>query len=448
LIPISDYFLYFFKMKISISYLLVILSIPFSVFGQSYTSFFTGNTADTTTQSEGGICLMGGATENDEAMKWFLKRSGHGDVLVLRASGGDGYNDYLYNDLGVDVNSVETIVFNNPGASEEDYIHQKIKHAEAIWFAGGDQSDYVTYWRHTSIDSLINDAIVNRHVVIGGTSAGMAIMGGFYYSAMHESVTSAEALADPYNSNITVDSARFIHNRFLEHVITDTHYDGRDRMGRHVTFMARIFTDWGIEPKGIACEEYAAVCIDTTGLAMCFGRGPREQDFTYFLQPNCELADREPESCIAGSPLDWNRSNKALKVYKINGTANGENIFNLNDWESGTGGVWEDWYVNKGTLVKENGNPINCGQVTQVSSVFNNMKIYPNPANGGSVSFNNPDNEINSISIIDLFGKIIKRIPGYSKHEVIADVAALTRGVYLVIVETQYDTMYYKVVLE
>jgi hypothetical protein len=212
--------------------------------------------------------------------------------------------------------------------------------------------------------------------------------------------------------------------------------------------MARIFTDWGIEPKGIACEEYAAVCIDTTGIAACYGGGPNKQDFTYFLQPNCELADRKPESCTSGIPLDWNRNNEALKVYKINGTAKGENTFNLNDWISGTGGVWEDWYVNKGTLVKQNGNPMNCGQVTQAASVLDNMKVFPNPANSGSISFNYPDKEINSISIIDLFGKIIKRIPGYSKHEVIADVSAFTRGVYLVIVETSNDTLNLKVVLE
>jgi cyanophycinase-like exopeptidase len=436
------------KMKKSIPYFILILSFPISVHAQSFTSYFTGNRMDTAAITGGGICLMGGAEENDEAMRWFLLRSNHGDVLVLRASGADGYNDYLYKDLGIKVHSVETIVFNNPEASKEDYIHQKIKNAEAIWIAGGDQSDYVKYWRHTSVDSLINDAIERRHVVIGGTSAGMAIMGGFYYTALYESATSEEALADPYNSDITVDSAGFIHNRYLEHVITDTHYDGRHRMGRHVAFMARIFTDWGVEPKGIACEEYAAVCIDTTGLARCYGGGPVKKDFTYFLQTNCELSDREPENCTAGNPLDWNLNNKALKVYKINGTAEGENTFNLNDWATGTGGTWEDWYVKQGTLVKQSGDPMNCSQVTRIGSVLNNLRIYPNPVHEGSISFNCPDTEIDSISIIDLSGKIIKRIPGYAMHEVIADVADFSKGVYLVIVETQNDIMHCKVVLE
>jgi cyanophycinase-like exopeptidase len=436
------------KTRTRIYPLLFMLAIPFQVFSQSYTSYFTGSSSDVVTKSGGGICLMGGATENDEAMKWFLNRANHGDVLVLRASGTDGYNDYLYKDLGVEVNSVESIVFLNTDASKEAYIHEKIKQAEAIWIAGGDQWDYVTYWRHTSIDSLLNDAIHNRHVVIGGTSAGMAIMGGFYYSASHESETSAEALADPYNSNMSVDSTRFITNAFLEHVITDTHYDGRNRMGRHVAFMARIFADWKIEPRGIACEEYSAVCIDTTGIAHCYGGGPQKKDYTYFLQVNCELTEREPEICIAGSPLSWDRGNQALKVYKVNGNATGENTFDLNDWISGIGGAWEDWYVDSGNLVKQSGSQMNCSQTTSLESVSGNLHIYPNPAYGGSLIFRTSGNEIKGISIIDLSGKIVRTIAGQARHEVVADIAELNKGVYLVVVETRNDTLRCKVVLQ
>ena len=36
-------------------------------------------------------------------MQWFLQRAGGGDVLILRVSGSDGYQDYFYNELGVDV---------------------------------------------------------------------------------------------------------------------------------------------------------------------------------------------------------------------------------------------------------------------------------------------------------------------------------------------------------
>ncbi|HET8962849.1 MAG TPA: hypothetical protein VFM99_03075 [Chitinophagales bacterium] len=52
-----------------------------------------------------GIVLAGGATHNDDAMIWMLQRAAAGDVLVIRASGEDGCNDYFFSDLGVEVNS-------------------------------------------------------------------------------------------------------------------------------------------------------------------------------------------------------------------------------------------------------------------------------------------------------------------------------------------------------
>ena len=99
---------------------------------------------------------MGGSTEDANAMKWFLKRANGGDILVLRTSGSNGYNDYLYSELGVSVNSVETIVCHNAAASNEPYILQKIQQAEAIWFAGGDQWTYINYWRNTPINKLLS----------------------------------------------------------------------------------------------------------------------------------------------------------------------------------------------------------------------------------------------------------------------------------------------------
>lgn len=59
-----------------------------------------------------------------------------------------------------------------------------------------------------------------------------------------------------------------------------------------------------------------------------------------------------PEVCISGQSLTWNNNGKALSVYKVPGTINGLNSFNLNDWNSGLGGDWYNWFVNDGTLYK------------------------------------------------------------------------------------------------
>ncbi|MFL1894219.1 cyanophycinase [Aquimarina sp. 2-A2] len=317
---------------------------------RSFNSYKTGNTVDKETNPVGGICLMGGASENDQAMKWFLERADGGDILVLRASGADGYNNYMYSELGVSVNSVETIVVKSAEASDESYIHEQIKSAEAIWFAGGDQWDYISFWRDTAIASLINDAITTRKIVIGGTSAGMAIQGAYYFTAKNGTITSTTALNDPYDKAMTIDSKSFIKNSYLSDVITDTHYDNPDRKGRHVTFLARILKDTGFRIKGIACDESTAVCIDELGLARIYGDHPSYDDNAYFIQTNPDLQNVLPENCSAGNPLDWNLNGTAIKVYKVVGTSEGTNSFNLNDWETGEGGVWENWSVNKGEL--------------------------------------------------------------------------------------------------
>ncbi|MFT5015707.1 MAG: cyanophycinase-like exopeptidase, partial [Limisphaerales bacterium] len=217
---------------ILLSLLLLILPCT-GVSAQNYVSYFTGNAEDVRTSPTGGTCLMGGSREDDNAMRWFLQRADGGDVLVLRTSGSDGYNDYLYGELGVMVNSVETIVFENGNAANEAHVHEAIQQAEAIWFAGGNQATYVNYWRGTAVDSLIREAVSNRKVVIGGTSAGMAILGGHYFAATNGTIRSAAALANPFDERVTIESDRFLDLPFLEDVVTDTHYDDPDRRGRH-----------------------------------------------------------------------------------------------------------------------------------------------------------------------------------------------------------------------
>lgn len=319
------------------------------LYSQSYTSYFTGDVADVVTTTQKGTVLMGGATENDNAMKWFLQHSGGGDIVVLRASGSNGYNNYLYSTLGIPVNSVESIVCNNASASYDPYVIQQVANAEALWFAGGDQWNYISYWNNTPLDSVFNYLINVKHIPVGGTSAGMAIMGHIVFTAQNGSVSSATALNDPYNSAVTLLKDDFISNPWLNNVITDTHYDNPDRRGRHISFLARISRDFGVPAFGIACEEYTAVCIDSNGLASVYGNYPSSNDYAYFLQTNC-VQPTIPETCLAGEPLNWVRNQQAVKVYKVAGTQNGANTFQLSNWKTGVGGTWQNWYVTDGTL--------------------------------------------------------------------------------------------------
>jgi cyanophycinase-like exopeptidase len=146
--------------------LLFLLSIQFTV-AQDYTEYHTGSLTDVTTNHQPGACLMGGASEHDNAMIWFLNKADGGDVVVLRASGSDGYNDYFFTDLGVTINSVTTFVIDSAAGATDPYLLQRIANAEAIWFAGGDQYDYVSYFKDNTMEDALNDFVNIKQGVIG-----------------------------------------------------------------------------------------------------------------------------------------------------------------------------------------------------------------------------------------------------------------------------------------
>ena len=426
------------------------LLIPSVLFGQNYTSYFTGNTNDILTNPTGGICLMGGAGEDDQAMKWFLQNANGGDILVLRTTGSDGYNNYLYSTLGITVNSVETIVCHNAEASDDPYVLQKIEQAEAIWFAGGDQWDYISYWRDTPIDSLINLSIVERNIVIGGLSAGMAIQGKYYYSAENGSVTSATALANPFHYMVTVDSALFIQNSSLNDVITDTHFDNPDRRGRLMTFLARIYTDYGIFGKAIACDEYTAVCIETDGIAKVYGGYPTYNDNAYFVQTNCELSSQAPEVCISSTPLTWNLGGVAIKVFRVKGSSTGSNTFNLNDWETGIGGQWLDWSVNNGVFSEQNGNIIDCGPQSVNGKTRAVFSVFPNPTSGKMTLWLSEEKPSNyQIHVYNSLGQHYNLPAGKAEENRIeVDLSQFPNGLYYLTIQTDKGIKYGRMIVK
>lgn len=408
--------------------ILLVLLFPTLGFSQGYTSYFTGNETDAETNPSSGFCLMGGATENDNAMKWLLEKADGGDVVVLRSSGSDGYNDYLYEELGVNINSVETLVITSVAGATNEYVLDKVAHAEMIWFAGGDQYNYVSYFKDNALEGLINEHINVKHAPIGGTSAGMAILGDHYFSAQNGSVTSSTALSNPYNTAVTIGANDFIDVPYLQNTVTDTHFDNPDRKGRLMTFLARIATDEGIRSYGIAANEYVAVCIDETGKASVYGDYPNYQEFAFFLQANCG-ADFLPETCQAGSPLTWNQSGQAVKVYRVPGTNTGINYFNLSDWQTGSGGSWQDWKVINGAFTSTTGTAAACSLGIEDFST-SDFEIYPVPF---SDSIHFKGSEPVQMSIADMHGKIL--FSGMVSENEIIDTSRFQSGFYIVTVE-------------
>jgi cyanophycinase len=283
-----------------------------------YEYYVAGNPGDVTTVTTPGLLLVGGSTDQDDAMRWMIGLSGGGDFVIIRVSGTDAYNPYIYSELG-GVDSCETIILQKRSASYDPFVLGKIQDAEALFIAGGNQWDYVRLWQGTPLEDAIQD-VAARGAPVGGTSAGLAILGEFAFSAQHGTIISSQALKDPFHSHVTLTND-FLHMPFLSGVITDSHFVARNRMGRLITFLARIIEDgWTEQARGIGIDEKTALAVDGNGYATVFGQGA-----VYFLETTTA-----PEVCQKTTPLTF----RDVSVYRISGA---EAHFDLASWRGHRG---------------------------------------------------------------------------------------------------------------
>jgi beta-aspartyl-peptidase (threonine type) len=264
-----------------------------------FQTWLTGNPADVKpAHTSGALLLMGGGGDVDDAFRWFVRQAGGGDIVVLRASGADGYNDYIFSKIG-GVDSVETILFHNRNAAHDASVLARIQQAEGIWLAGGDQSRYVNFWKGTPVAAAL-DAHVRAGKPLGGTSAGLAVLGEFSFSASEEgSLTSPLALADPFDRRITLERD-FLHFDLLRGVITDSHFSPRARLGRSLVFLARLLGDATQKSPvtrllGLGIDEKTALALEPDGTGRVFTTAPNGRAWLLLpTRPAETLAPRQP----------------------------------------------------------------------------------------------------------------------------------------------------------
>jgi len=240
------------------------------------TNYLTGNAADKDVAPVNGpgVLLMGGNFDVESA---FTQRVypiiQGGDVLVLRASGSDGYNDFLYNLTSGPLrpDSVESIIVNSVAKANTDYVYWACRSAEFIYFAGGDQSDYVNYYAGTKVEQGLKEMYA-RGGVIGGISAGLAVMGQFIYDPDGVSaVTSTQAIANPYRSSMILTDG-FLNGPEMADILTDSHFADRNRMGRLMGFMARLRQDGRADRIfGVGVSEDTSMFVDRNRVGIVDG---------------------------------------------------------------------------------------------------------------------------------------------------------------------------------
>jgi cyanophycinase len=322
--------------------LMLVICMEISAQAQTYKYFRLGNQKDIETKPEAGIAMMGGGSDLDEAFRWLCNKGNGGDFLILRARGDDDYNSYV-NGL-CKANSVATLIIPDRTAAEDPAVAEIIRKAEVVFIAGGDQANYILGWKGTGVEKAINDDIAAGKP-IGGTSAGLAVLGEFVYGALGDKpddkdLASGQVLADPYYERVTLERY-FLRTPRLENLITDSHFAKRDRMGRTLGFLARIIKDgWSPSPREIAIDEKSAVLVEKDWKAIVVGTGKG----AYFLHPT-----QAPEVCEKGIPLTF----RGVSVYRVKTGGH----FDLNSW-TGEGGTAYSLSVIQGKIESTQGTSV------------------------------------------------------------------------------------------
>jgi cyanophycinase-like exopeptidase len=170
----------------------------------------------------------------------------------------------------------------------------KLEDASAVFFMGGNQWPYVQLLQtDTTAAGLISDGNNNGKTAVGGTSAGLAILGNYVYTAQYaqggQNLTSQDIMTNYTTPLFNQAGSIAIANQVLtlnalSGFITDTHLGRSDqfytvanvryynyfRLGRLLTFMGAIDDpeDSGFgqsQALGIGIQENGAITVSGAG---------------------------------------------------------------------------------------------------------------------------------------------------------------------------------------
>ena len=221
----------------------------------------------------GYICAEGGGglakgVWADGVFQWMIEHGGERRVVVI------GYHEepdasvervFMRNDAA----SVTHLVVPDRETADAQATHDAIMNADIVWMRGGDQSKYVKHWRRTKTEQAIR-AVYDRGGVIGGTSAGAAVLGEVIYDAFRGSLRSEAALRNAYDGVLTL-SIDFLN--LTPGVLFDTHFTERGRLPRLAVMLARRYEDAQQDLVGIGLDYRTALCVRPDLTAEVRGEG-------------------------------------------------------------------------------------------------------------------------------------------------------------------------------
>ncbi|MCB2219502.1 MAG: T9SS type A sorting domain-containing protein [Bacteroidetes bacterium] len=221
----------------------------------------------------GKLLLVGGGSEkingwSDAPYAWAVDQSDNKRVAIITYD--PEVSSWLPNYF-LNLGAVEAKNFIIPDQSianlQETY--DSLVTYDVIFFKGGDQWKYYDYYKNTLLHQALEEVYLNGGV-IGGTSAGLAILSGVIFTAENGTVYPEEALENPFKPYMTLKDD-FL-NLFPGYIF-DSHFVERARFGRLLGFLGNRLIGNNETLTGIGVDDKTAFCIDSDYTGYAFGTG-------------------------------------------------------------------------------------------------------------------------------------------------------------------------------
>jgi len=289
-------------------------------------------------QGTGGLLLAGGLNTPLQGHQDFVGAANDGDIVIIgNWNPVTGYtqqkeqaliesiaNDYATLWGAVHAVDVFDFITDGTGTLTADALavatdtggtglgHEfidKLNRAAAFWVLGGDQwPDVQLLQKDTGAAGIVNNGYNGGKLVVGGTSAGLAILGNYVYTAQYTrtegvDLTSSTVLSnvkDPQyyqnpNPSPNQNSPFAVANNVLQlstltGIVTETHFDGggdpSTANGSKIYRLGRLISDMGVAlltqaqggyaapyVYGLGVSENTALWIQNSGQATVLGSG-------------------------------------------------------------------------------------------------------------------------------------------------------------------------------
>jgi cyanophycinase len=231
--------------------------------------------------AQGYVCAEGGGTGSGawaaEMYGWMAEKGGKGAVVLLGAvelDAADKPDSREAAFVKAGASSAKSLVITEKNADTQE-VYDAITAASIVFIRGGSQSRYVEMWKGTKTEAAIR-AVFAKGGVVGGTSAGCAILGDVSYDAIHGSLKPEEVVKDGRHPDLTLTRG-FL--GLVPGVLFDTHFGERARLPRLAVMLAHCQQDHQLFPVGIGLDPKTALCVSPDGTAEVRGEG-----YATFLQ--------------------------------------------------------------------------------------------------------------------------------------------------------------------